>query len=858
MKLWSILLIILVITFSACNIIPEKLPEAGVSIHLAKSRAERISKLTYDLHLEIPSSKEADIKAKSIIKFGLSNTNEDLFLDFKARNEQVKLLIVNGDTLSGTIINEHIKLPKKSLQQENNVVINFIAGNGALNRNDNYFYALFVPDRARTAIPCFDQPNIKGRFAVKMHLPENWIGVANGQQTITQKLVDKTIVEFDYSQPISTYLWAFAAGEFKYTSSKWKDMNIGLYHMVDDSIKLTHNVETIFSQTTKSLDWLEEYTDYDYPYETYNLVAIPSFQFGGMEHPGATYYRSELIFLDEKPTQNEELSRANLIAHETAHMWFGDLVTMPWFDEVWLKEVFANFMADKITQPWFPEIDHQLRFLLAHFPRAYSVDRTKGANPIGQKLNNLQNAGTLYGSIIYHKSPIVMNQLENMAGNDVVRMGIREYIDSYAFSNASWNDLINCIDKHTEGDLKVWSKAWVNEPGRPVISFAPSIEKNGYWTLTQRAEHANLASPDCYWPQELNTLFGTTNYKYDFFDATIDVNESLDNLDAIFMADDKGYGLIRMTEKQLAYWMNNISGIKNTMLRGRIAINLYENFLDGSIHPNEFMNYLKSNIQKESEPLLVNLYCNQLSTCFWKFMPSHMWQKNSLAIESMLQEKLDTVTNPALKKTIFRSWINIAMSDEALNQLSELCNEDSFIKGMTLNEKDKVDILSQLFIKQHPNCKQDYNKVHKQIKNSNRKAMLEFILPSLSNNAADRDEFWFSLSLVENRAKEKWVEKALANLHHPLRSQQSDLYIPKTLQLLEEIQLTGDIFFPIGWLGNSIGKQSSEKALKDVNTFLNENSTYPEHLKLKILQNADVLERSVRIKKKYFNETTHQ
>ncbi len=132
--------------------------------------------------------------------------------------------------------------------------------------------------------------------------------------------------------------------------------------------------------------------------------------------------------LDESATQNQLLERASVIAHETAHMWFGDLVTMRWFNDVWMKEVFANFMAAKIVNPSFPQVNHELRFLLAHYPAAYQVDRTAGTNAIRQELDNLDEAGQMYGPIIYQKAPIVMRQLELIVGARRFRDGLREYL----------------------------------------------------------------------------------------------------------------------------------------------------------------------------------------------------------------------------------------------------------------------------------------------------------------------------------------------------------------------------------------------------------------------------------------------
>src|SRR5262249_36631364 len=134
---------------------------------------------------------------------------------------------------------------------------------------------------------------------------------------------------------------------------------------------------------------------------------------------------------EESATENQVFGRASVIAHETAHMWFGDLVTMPWFDDVWMKEVFANFLAAKIVNPEFPNVDHDLRFFLAHYPAAYAVDRTAGRHPIRQELENLDDAGSLYGAIIYQKAPIVMRQLELILGSDALRDGLRAYLQKF-------------------------------------------------------------------------------------------------------------------------------------------------------------------------------------------------------------------------------------------------------------------------------------------------------------------------------------------------------------------------------------------------------------------------------------------
>ena len=198
-------------------------------------------------------------------------------------------------------------------------------------------------------------------------------------------------------------------------------------------------------------------------------MAIPAFQFGGMEHAGKILYNASGLMLEESATQNQLLGRASVISHETSHMWFGDLVTMRWFNDVWMKEVFANFMAAKIVNPSFPTVNHDLRFLLSNYPAAYEVDRTAGANPIRQQLDNLNEAGSMYGAIIYQKAPVVMRHLEALLGEDNFRDGLREYLKGHAFGNATWTDLINVLDARTPMDLQQWSRVWVEQPGRPTV-----------------------------------------------------------------------------------------------------------------------------------------------------------------------------------------------------------------------------------------------------------------------------------------------------------------------------------------------------------------------------------------------------
>ncbi len=263
----------------------------------------------------------------------------------------------------------------------------------------------------RGAFPCFDQPDLKARYSLSLDVPAGWQAVANGRADGDRRRPAQVAHPVRPDEPLPTYLFAFAAGKFRWRP-RANGRTVRMFHRETDAAKVARNRDAIFDLHAAALAWLEDYTAIPYPFGKFDFVAHSVLPVRGMEHAGRHLLQRRQPDARRSATQNQLLGRASLIAHETAHMWFGDLVTMRWFNDVWMKEVFANFMAAKIVNPSFPELNHELRFLLAHYPAAYEVDRTAGTNPIRQALANLNEAGQIYGPIIYHKAPIVMRQLE--------------------------------------------------------------------------------------------------------------------------------------------------------------------------------------------------------------------------------------------------------------------------------------------------------------------------------------------------------------------------------------------------------------------------------------------------------------
>ena len=847
----KLLAFIMLLVIGGCQNIDPILLKSGVSTELAQLRDKQISNIKYQLAFKIPNEINDQVIGHEIIEFDYNEINKNpLILDFRNPNSFVKNVKIDGKEIYYTFRNEHIILKhNKIVKGKNKIEIEFIAGNRALNRNQEYLYTLFVPDRACTAFPSFDQPSLKAKFQLEITVPKEWLAITNTELIETKLNKDQKTFIFDESEPISTYLFSFVAGKFEAVTKTYDDRKITMYHRESNKEKLDRNVEKIFDLKYNSLKWLEEYTKIKYPFKKLDFIIIPSFQYSGMEHPGAVLYRDSKMFLDESASIRDELNRANLIAHETAHMWFGDLVTMKWFSEVWLKEVFANFMAGKIINPQYPDINHDLNFLINHYPASYTIDRTKGANPIGQKLDNMKNAGTLYGSIIYHKAPIVMNHLEIIMGEEKLQLGLQEYLSQNKYDNASWDELIQILNPKTDFDLNTWSKSWVYESGMPNYMIHRAYNTDNK-LLSVIIEQTN-PSKGVQWTQNIEAIlaknFINDNYNIELTDTfnVIELDKPEAYADFIFPnSNGLGYGYFKLDSISKEKILKQLPQIKDPVLRCSMYISLWENMLNKNILPNELIRAFIKSLKIERNAQNANLILGYSETIFWKFLTIKQRESISNELESFLWEKTNTESIKSIKSSFFKAYCNIANSNESLNKLYKIWNNEIVINDLNLSENNFNDIAFELAIKDYENKFEILNNQLNRIENKEKKERFNFI----KNAIVDRDNFFNSLKDENNREKEPWVIDALYYLHHPLKSSESVKYIRPSLDLLEELQITGDIFFPKQWLDATFSGHSSIDAVTEINLFLNKTPDFPENLKNKILQSTDLVFKSFIIK----------
>ena len=800
-----------------------KLYEEGISLELAQLRKQEIKELKYGLSFSIPKQKQEAVEGEARISFLLQRPQE-IILDFRESADKIKEVSVNGQPSEYTFLNEHLVLPEAStIEGKNEVHICFTAGDQSLNRNEEYLYTLLVPDRARTVFPCFEQPNLKAEFTLQLEVPAEWEAVSNSSIASEENIDGRKHIAFLPTEPLSTYLFSFVAGKLKKVEYADGERILTAYHRETDAKKVAQ-LDIIFQQVAASLHWLEEYTDIPYPFAKYSFIILPGFQYGGMEHTGATLYNDTRMFLSEHPTLDEELARAKLIAHETAHMWFGDYVTMDWFNDVWTKEVFANYFAACITEPLFPNVNHSLNWMKTYTSASLAEDRTPGSNSIRQPLDNLRNAGLIYGNIIYNKAPVMMQKLVEIMGEEAYQEGIRKYLKTYAYGNATWDDLIAILDARSEEDLASFSDVWVNQKGMPHISFT---NRCGQLEIRQR----DPLNRGLLWPQSFQITFQgaeeSTSVKVNLTNETYAITVPLGTQAILPNTDGRGYGLFIPDEESREWMLTHWQETSDDTARQSLLMSLYENYQHRLISDKEWMEALMNGLKSEKNVLIASTLCGYLGT--------PLSQLGQASWEEEIWEWSDKHPLASCRLQLIRCLISNARAPKSIDKLYQLWKEQSH---PMLNERDYMTLAYELAL----HCPERYENLRdtqrERITNPDRRRQFDFIVQAVTPDTLQMDAFFQSLMKAENRRIEPWVASALAYLNHPLRQSYAVKYIRPGLEVLEEVQRTGDIFFPKNWASALLRNHKSKEAYQEVQAFFEAHPGYSHLLKNKILQAA--------------------
>ena len=347
----------------------------------------------------------------------------------------------------------------------------------------------FEATEARRAFPCWDEPALKARFKLTLVVPPGMAAVSNmpivsdakDRAGLTQEKAGLTQKEFGETPQMSTYLLAFVVGDIKSIEARAED---GTLIRVWATAGKEEQGRFALEVSAKLLAYLNDYFGIPYPLEKLDHVAIPDFAAGAMENWGAITYRENAILVDpEHSSASTRQIVTSIIAHEMAHMWFGDLVTMTWWNDLWLNESFASWMGDKAVDHLYPEWQMWTQFLSADTNRALGLDGLRSSHPIEQKVSNSAQIGELFDAISYSKGASIIRMLEGFLGPEPFRQGLHQYLDRHQHGNARTQDLWDALGESSGQPVAKLMDTWVQQTGYPVI-HAQSTRAGNAITVT--------------------------------------------------------------------------------------------------------------------------------------------------------------------------------------------------------------------------------------------------------------------------------------------------------------------------------------------------------------------------------------
>ncbi|HWZ45264.1 MAG TPA: M1 family aminopeptidase [Candidatus Saccharimonadales bacterium] len=833
----------------------------GIPRELARERAGLVSDLHYHLRFTLtphtPSAsghEDLSFKLKAAVA---------LLLDF--REGTASNLVINGKPAPAVIDHGHIELAQALLKTgENRLSLDFTApvapAGKAITRFEDkddgseYLYTLFVPMDADMAFPCFDQPDLKGRFQLELSAPADWTAIANGPVESSNVQEDRRLTSFAETRPISTYLFAFAAGPFRKVHETAGLP--GLYVRQSKLKRAEEEAPTVQQVTADAIQYLSGFFAQPFPFPKYDMVMIPGFAYGGMEHAGATFLREEAVLFRTVPTHSDRLNRDILLLHELTHQWFGDLTTMRWFDDLWLKEGFAQYMAYRALAELKPKEDIWKRFYQAIKPGAYGIDSTKGTTPIYQEIPNLKDAKSAYGAIVYSKAPGVIKQLAFVLGETKFRDGLRLYLKEHAYANAEWSDLVGAFERVSGKSLQAWAAEWIRRRGMPQVDVDWACDAQGFINHFELSQHDVLGEGGV-WPIAMQVLLAydhgnPVQLRAQLNTAKAELKEVIGRPcpQYVFANDqDHAYGRFLLDAASRAAVLQQLGSVSGAFQRMLLWGSLWNSVREAEMAPREFLDVAVRLLPSEKDASLLQNQLGRVSAALFYYVNPGVRAELLPRVESIASDRMLHAPDQDFRIIWYRALRGVApKTAPGREKIKDLLHGKLVVPGVEVRPLDRWSMVGALLAVRDPDAETLLAEQRK-LDPSGEGLRYAYEVEAGRPDAATKKKY-FDEYLHEAARPEDWIEGSLGWFNDWNQQELTLPYLKPALDALPQVKRERKIFFVLAWLNAFIGGQGSVEAQRQVHDFL-ASGALDKDLERKVLEVSDELDRTVRIRRKY-------
>lgn len=681
----------------------------------AQARSERVSNVAYQLDFTL-TGKET-FAATTTLQFDLKDASSPLTVDLDKAT--IKSLTVNGKTVAPQYNKSFITLAAGDIKAgRNTVVVSFerlhsTNGEGLHRMVDPvdgrvYTYSHFEPAAAHQMFALFDQPDLKATYQVNVTVPADWIVVSTRRESKVEDAAGAKRWTFPVTKKLSPYNFSMHAGPYKV----WED-NSGKYPMrlfARQSVAAQVNPADWFKYTKQGLAFFDEYFGIPYQFEKYDQLLVPDFLYGAMENAGAITFAEKGFLHKDKMTTAQLHSLSSVIMHEMAHQWFGDLVTMKWWNGLWLNESFASFMGTLGTAEATEFKNAWQYFYSGGKTAAYRQDQSLGTHPIEVPVPTTANAFDNIDAITYSKGASTLKQLRHLLGEETFRKGVHNYLVKYQFQNAKLDDFIGSLGEAAGRDLSQWTQQWLYQPGvnTVIAHYSCKAGKISDFTLAQSApsEYPVLRE------QRVQVALFRNAGKALAFDrkvavtykgATTDVPELKGAAcpDLVYPNyEDWGYVKVQLDPRSFGTARASVSKVEEPLLRTMLWQSMWDGVRDGELPLNEFMETALNNVPRESDYALLGDALEKVEqgvTYLQKMAPEAAYTKKTLqSLEKMAWQGVVTAKDENFRRRWLSAYVDIATSKEAQDRLAGLLNDGGVPAGLTINQDVRWAIVRQL------------------------------------------------------------------------------------------------------------------------------------------------------------------